>query len=195
MAHPHRFPFAFASHYRWPARLLGIHDGSADVVVEDDHLIARFGPWRVTTPVGNISGVGLSGPFALAKTIGPPHLSFSDRGLTFATNADVGVCLSFTEPVPGMDPLGVLRHPGLTVTVADPDGLVEVLRRLDVQRTDRDWVAEQQAASDDLHTMTASGLRSLARERGVDHSARASKAELVAILEGDLGTRLPDEIS
>jgi hypothetical protein len=30
--------------------------------------------------------------------------------------------------VPGLDPLGVLRHPELTVTVADVDGLADLLR-------------------------------------------------------------------
>jgi hypothetical protein len=31
--------------------------------------------------------------------------------------------------VPAFDPFGVLRHPGLTVTVSDPPRLAEALRR------------------------------------------------------------------
>jgi hypothetical protein len=33
----------------------------------------------------------------------------------------------FREPVPGIDPVGKVRHPGLTLTVADCDGLVDAL--------------------------------------------------------------------
>jgi hypothetical protein len=57
-------------------------------------------------------------------TIGPAHLSFTDRGLTMATNGDRGVCIRFREPVAGIEPTGRIRHPGLTVTVADCDGLL-----------------------------------------------------------------------
>lgn len=195
MADPHRFPFTFAPLYRWPARLLGIHERSAEVLVGDEELTARFGPWRLTTALANITGAGLSGPYAVPTTIGPAHLSFTDRGITFATNPDAGACLTFRDPVRGIDPFGAIRHPGLTVTVADPEALVELLAERGVPRTDREWIAEQQEAHDDLHTMTASQLRALARERGIDHPSSASKAELVVLLEDDLGTRLPDELA
>ncbi len=194
MPEPRRFPFAFSSLYRWPARLVGVHDGSASVDIDDTHLDARFGPWRVRTTIANVAGVGLSGPYAVPQTIGPAHVSLADRGLTFATNADAGVCLTFREPVRGLDPLGLVRHPGLTLTVADPEALVEALAELGVPRTDREWIEVQQEAHDDLHTMTASQLRTLAAERGVAHAASASKAQLVELLEADLGTRLPDAL-
>ncbi len=62
-----------------------------------------------------------SGDYAWLKTAGPPHLSFADRGVTFATNGRRGVCLAFREPVRVLDPTGRLRHPGATLTLADPD--------------------------------------------------------------------------
>ena len=34
-----------------------------------------------------------------------------------------------SEPVRGIEPTGLLRHPGLTVTVAQPELLVASLRR------------------------------------------------------------------
>jgi len=40
------------------------------------------------------------------------------------------VCICFREPVTGLDPTGRLRHPGLTVTVADVDGLVAALAEI-----------------------------------------------------------------
>jgi hypothetical protein len=91
-------------------------------------LDARFGPWRVSTPLANVTDVAVTGPYAFWKTAGGARLAITDRGLTFATNGDRGVLISFRSPVPGLDPLGVLRHPELTVTVADVDGLAELLR-------------------------------------------------------------------
>ena len=94
----------------------------------DETLDARFGPWRVSTPVANVADVEATGPYAFWKTAGPARLAITDRGLTFATNGDRGVLISFRTPVRGLDPLGVLRHPELTVTVAEVDSLVELLR-------------------------------------------------------------------
>jgi hypothetical protein len=123
-----RFTFRFAHAYRRPARLFGISPETAFVDVGADTLRARFGPWRVTTPLANISAIAVTGPYAFLKTAGPARLAITDRGLTFATNGDRGVLISFHSPVRGLDPLGVLRHPELTATVADIDGLVERLR-------------------------------------------------------------------
>jgi hypothetical protein len=128
MAAAERFTFRFTDAYRRPARLFGITPETAWVDIGEDTLRARFGPWRVTTPLANISAVAVTGPYALLKTAGPARLAITDRGLTFATNGERGVLISFRSPVRGLDPLGVLRHPELTVTVADVDGLAERLR-------------------------------------------------------------------
>jgi hypothetical protein len=47
--------------------------------------------------------------------------------LTFASNSSAGLCISFREPVPAAEPFGVLRHPALTVTVDDVEGLAAAL--------------------------------------------------------------------
>lgn len=127
----HQFGFAFDPSYRVAALAFGISPRTAVVVVDAGQrtLVARFGPWQVCTALDNITGTQLSGPFQRIKTIGPARLSISDRGLTFATNPRHGLCLSFADPVPGLEPTGRLRHPNLTVTVADPDGLAVALRR------------------------------------------------------------------
>lgn len=122
-----RFGFAFARSYRLSARVFGIKPSSAWVEVGEFHLEARFGPWRVSTPLSNISDVAITGPYAFLKTAGPARLAITDRGLTFATNGDLGVLISFRAPVRGLDPLGILRHPELTVTVADVEGLAKLL--------------------------------------------------------------------
>lgn len=124
-----RFPFAFSRAYRAAALPFGITPRTAWVEVRPSELLVRFGPWRLRTGIENIDAVQETGGFAFVKTAGPPHLSFTDRGISFATNGERAVCLTFHEPVPGIDPLGVLRHPGATLTVADPDGLRLALGR------------------------------------------------------------------
>jgi hypothetical protein len=123
-----RFGFAFTPAYRLPALAFGITPATSWVDVGDATLSARFGPWHVSTPLANISDVAVTGTYAFWKTAGPARLAITDRGLTFATNGDRGVLISFRTPVRGLDPLGLIRHPELTVTVADVDRLAELLR-------------------------------------------------------------------
>ncbi len=130
-----------------------------------------------------------TGDYSWPKVIGPAHLSLRDGGLTFASNPDAGVCISFHEPIPGIEPLGLLRHPSLTVTVADVAGLVELLDRPahDERRnhtpgepTVDDLVAE---VHDELTSLTAAELRRRARDRGIGRVSGRSKAELISLLE------------
>jgi hypothetical protein len=123
-----RFEFRFAPAYRWIQRAFGITSASAWVDLGDGILAARFGPWRVTTPLTNIVDAAVTGPYAFLKTAGPARLAVTDRGLTFATNGDRGVRIDFRTPVPGLDPLRLIRHPELTVTVADHERLATLLR-------------------------------------------------------------------
>lgn len=122
-----RFPFAFARSYRLPGLMFGIAPQTTWVEVDDIELRARFGPWSLRTPRSNVTSSELSGGFAFLKTAGPPHLSFTDRGVTFATNGDRAVCLTFSEPVKAIDPTGHILHPGATLTVADPPALIRAL--------------------------------------------------------------------
>jgi hypothetical protein len=123
------FDFRFTPTYRRLAAPFGVRPSTARVEVADGALDARFGPWRVHTPLDNVVGVERSGPYSVAKTAGPAHLSFADRGLTFATNPDAGLCIRFRSPVRGIDPAGMIRHPGLTVTVDDIEGLARLLEQ------------------------------------------------------------------
>ena len=122
-----RFPFRFHGVVGAAARAFTFTAGRAMVVLERGCLTARFGPWCVETPLNNIAETSITGPYKPWKVAGPPHLSFADRGLTFATNAEEGVCLQFVVPVTGIEPLGRLHHPGVTVTVADPHGLIAAI--------------------------------------------------------------------
>ena len=125
------FAFRFDRLHRIFGMPFGVTPGTARVDIDDanQQLTARFGPWRVETPLSNVTGARVTGPYRAPKTIGPAHLSLADRGLTFATSDHEGVCISFGEPVVGIDPFRRLRHPALTVTVNKPHALVEALAR------------------------------------------------------------------
>lgn len=123
------FGFAFEDRYRLPALVFGITPATARVLVTDDELLIRFGPWRLRTALSNITGTRVSTGYAWYRTAGPAHLSLTDLGVTFATNSRRGLCVSFLESVHAIEPTGILRHPAATVTVADPDALGAALAR------------------------------------------------------------------
>ena len=123
---PTRFPFRFERRLVPFSLAFGVTPRTAWVEVDDEDLTVRFGLWRLVTPRRNIVEGQLTGPYSFAKVAGPAHLSFSDRGVTFATTTEQGVCFTLREPVSGIAPFGTLRHPGVTVTVAEPERLLEV---------------------------------------------------------------------
>ena len=123
-----RFDFEFAPAHRLPALVLGITPRTAGVEVDETELRVRYGPWRLRTPLDNVASAQPSpGPFRWYRTAGPPHLSLVDKGVSFATTGAGGVCVLFHEPVKTLDPTGRLRHPGATLTVQDPAGLLAAL--------------------------------------------------------------------
>jgi hypothetical protein len=128
MAAVQRFEFAFAPSYRRVQRALGVRPDTAWVEVGETDFRARFGPWRFSTPLSNIRDVAITGPYRYWKTAGPARYAITDSGLTFATNGDRGVLILLRDKEPGLDPLGLIRHPEITVTVADVAGLAALLR-------------------------------------------------------------------
>lgn len=127
MTQPQWFDFDFEERYRRAARLFGVTEQNSSITVDEQKLRARFGRWRVSTPLANIAGVTITGPYLFIKTAGPARLTFHDRGLTFATNSRRGVCLNFIEPIVGIDPFRLIKHPNLTLTPRDCDALARVL--------------------------------------------------------------------
>ena len=123
-----QFEFAFDSQFRPFLALIGVTSGTAHVTLTAEHLVARFGAWTCETPIGNVRDVCRTGPYRWYKAIGPRG-SFVDRGLTFGTTTQGGVCVLLREPVPGLTPVSSLRHPGITLTLAEPERFVASLRR------------------------------------------------------------------
>jgi hypothetical protein len=122
------FPFADDARYRLPLLGFGFTPERSEVVVDDEGLHIRFGPWRVDTPLSNIAKATVTGPYRWWRAVGI-RLSLTDQGLTFGTSTTSGVCIDLHEPVSvrSRHLMVPLRHPGVTVTVADPEGLAALL--------------------------------------------------------------------
>ena len=122
-----QFGMAFAHRFRLPLAALGVTPATAHVTLTPDRLIACFGPWVCRTAPSNVRAVSLTGPYRWYRAIGP-RLSLADHGLTFGTTTTRGVCLQLWDPVPGIDPIGLIRHPNLTLTVANPERFAAAMR-------------------------------------------------------------------
>lgn len=122
-----RFGFAFDIRLVPASAAFGVTPATAHVDVDDREFHVRFGPWSLRTPLDNVESAELTGPYSWWKVAGPAHISLADRGVTFATSTERGVCVRFRQPVPAALPRGLVRHPAATVTVADAEGLVAAL--------------------------------------------------------------------
>jgi hypothetical protein len=157
-----------------------------------------------------VAGAQLTGPYSWPRIIGPAHVSLKDRGLTFATTDRQGVCIRFRQPVTGLDPFGVVKHPALTVTVSGAPALVEVLDHaaqlaaeaaaraerhpgraaiVEPPPTTVDEVLDEVA--DDLHALTARELRDRARGLGISGVASMKKDQLIEVLSSHDATGAP----
>jgi hypothetical protein len=125
------FPFRSALPWRWPLRLIGVRPGAAQVELSaDGRLVATFGRLRVETPIANLCGYRLTGPYRWWKAIGPRG-SAADHGFTFGSSVHGGVCICFRDWVPSRYVRGG-RLEALTVTVDDVDGLARALEALGI---------------------------------------------------------------
>jgi hypothetical protein len=113
---------------RW-SRAFGVRPENCTATLSPAELTVTFGRWSLSTSPANIAAVTVTGPYRWWKVAGPPRLSLADRGITFATTAEQGVCLELCEAVGAIDPLHLIRHPNVTITVADPRRFAEEVRR------------------------------------------------------------------
>jgi hypothetical protein len=119
------FPYSYDRRFKPLLQAFGVRPERDGVKVSrTGDFVAAFGRLRLVTPFANVAGAHITERYAWHKAIGA-RLSFVDDGLTFGTNTARGVCVHFRERVPPV--LGRRAHSALTVTVADCDGLVQVL--------------------------------------------------------------------
>src|SRR6478735_1375341 len=123
------FPFAFDPPLDTWARFAAVVPTRSYVRVDDNGFEAVYGPWRVASPWSNVVGVERTGPYRRWRIAGPARLSLVDRGITLAATTAGGVCLRLRQPVKGIDPLGIIRHAGVTLGVDRPDEFVRVVEQ------------------------------------------------------------------
>lgn len=118
------FPYEFSRLAKPLLRLAGVRADRDGVRVENGRLIASFGPLNTSVDLDNIAAASVTGPYRAIKAVGP-RLSAADHGVTFGTTPSAGVCITFDEPIPAV--FGPWAHPGLTLTVADTEGLIAAI--------------------------------------------------------------------
>jgi hypothetical protein len=125
MAADRFFPYDLDIRFQWIWWPLGVRAHDGVTITEHGRFVATFGRWRVDTPLANIKGWQMGGPYRWYKAVGLRG-SAADSGITFGTTPRGGVCVLFAERIPQVLPPAP-AHAGLTVTVADREGLVAAL--------------------------------------------------------------------
>ena len=110
--------------------LFGVRRDNAYVDVGTD-IDARFGFFRVTTPVGNVVGWRIEGPWHWLTAIGVRR-SFRHGDIAFDGTHTGGVRIDFREPVR----FGPFHQTALYVTVEDLEGFSAALTSLGIAGTD-----------------------------------------------------------
>jgi hypothetical protein len=118
---PRRFPIRVGRRSRPLLRLFGVRDGNAYVDMNAE-LDARFGSYRVKTPISNIASWRIEGPWLWITAIGV-RTSLRHRDVTFGGSPHGGVRIDFKEPVRFL----FFHIPALYVTVEDLEGLAAAL--------------------------------------------------------------------
>ena len=118
-----RFPIRIGRRSRALLRLIfGVRPDNAHVDLGDD-LDARFGYGRLRTPVTNIGGWRIEGPWLWITAIGIRR-GIRDGVFAFDGVHTGGVRIDFRERVPL---LGLFKTPALYVTVEDPEAFTAAL--------------------------------------------------------------------
>jgi hypothetical protein len=118
-----RFQIRVGARSRPLLRLFGVKRGNAYVDI-NENLDARFGRYRVQTPMTNLASWRIEGPWLWITAIGV-RTSLRHRDVTFGGNHHGGVRVDFKERVP----FGFLSIPALYVTVEDLEGFAAALAR------------------------------------------------------------------
>jgi hypothetical protein len=114
-----RFPIRLGRKSRPILLLFGVRSHNAYVDLGPDELEARFGFFRMRTPLANIQRWRVEGPWLWLTAIGVRR-GIRRGDITFGGNHKGGVRIDFHEPVRWVP---FARAPTLYVTVADMNGL------------------------------------------------------------------------
>ena len=128
----HRFAIRLGDRSRPLLRLFGVR-GPEDAWVElrDDTLETRFGRADVSTPLANVAGWRIEGPWLWITAIGIRR-SFRHGDITFGGSPHGGVRLDFREPVR----VTFVDVPALYVTVDDLERFAAALTERGIDGVD-----------------------------------------------------------
>ena len=121
-----RFPLHLGRWTRYVLLVFGVRPSNAYVELGRD-VDAHFGWFRLRTPVANIGGWRIEGPWRWITAIGVRR-GIRDGDLTFGGTARGGVRLDFIEPVEWHR----LRVPALYLTVDDMEAFTAALTELGI---------------------------------------------------------------
>lgn len=121
MSEVRRYPIHLGRWSRFVLLLWGVRQSNAWVDLGDE-LDASFGRFRFRTPVSNIAGWRIEGPWWWIRAIGVRR-SLRHGDITFGGTARGGVRLDFVERVPWT----LFEVPALYVTVDDMEGFTAAL--------------------------------------------------------------------
>lgn len=120
---PTRFPFRLGRRSRPILRIFGVRDADdAYVRLDGDRFTARFGRFELDTPIANIVGWRIEGPWRWITAIGV-RMSIRHGDITFGGSHRGGVRVDFRES----PPLWRFHPRALYVTVEDLEGLASAL--------------------------------------------------------------------
>ena len=125
-----RFPIRVGRKSRPLLWLFGVRGDNAYVDL-DGELDARFGFYRIRTPLSNIASWRIEGPWLWVTAIAV-RTSLRHRDVTFGGSPHGGVRVDFKDPVR----FGFFHAPALYLTVDDLEGLAAALSERGIQGED-----------------------------------------------------------
>lgn len=119
------FDFAFDPQWRGLVKVVtGATPANSHVTIGDGRLVVDFGRYGIDTPIANVKDVQVTRDYSWYKAIGMRG-SMVDKGATYGSSTAGGVCVCFHDALRAGLPVA---SPGLTVTVADIEGLAAAVR-------------------------------------------------------------------
>lgn len=123
---PTHFPYRLDQRWAPLFWLLGVGEEDGVTLTRDGQLHATYGRFEVRTPLDNVEGTEVTGPHRWYTAVGL-RLSFTDDGLTFGTNHELGLSIRFRRKIPSV--IGPRDHSTLWVSVRDPESLARAIGR------------------------------------------------------------------
>ncbi|MCP4308061.1 MAG: hypothetical protein GY788_24945 [bacterium] len=118
------FPYRFDRRWQAAFLALGVKKDDGVTITESGMLQAKYGRFKVETPLSNVASTEVTGPHRWYTAVGL-RLSGTDDSITFGTNHRLGLSILFTEKVRRV--IGLRRHSTLWVSVAEPEELAAAI--------------------------------------------------------------------